>query len=501
MAAASGHVLAIDQGTTSTRAIVFDREARALGSAQRELEQHYPRDGWVEHDPELIWTDTLHACRGALADAGLTARDVAAVGITNQRETTVLWERATGRPVHRAIVWQDRRGAPLCRELVADGLADRVAARTGLVVDAYFSASKLAWLLDNVAGARAAAERGELAFGTVDSFLLWRLTGGRVHATDASNASRTMLFDIHRQDWDDELLRRLRIPRQILPDVHDCAGEFGTTEAEILGAPLPVAGMAGDQQAASFGQACFAPGMLKSTYGTGCFALLNTGTRPVASRNRLLTTIAWRLGGEVTYALEGSIFVAGAAVQWVRDGLGAIPDAAGSEAVAASLPDAGGVYLVPAFTGLGAPWWDPDARGAILGLTRDSTRAHIVRAALEAVAYQTRDLMDAMAGDAAGGPAPGALRVDGGMVANDWFCQYLADVLEAPVERPEVTETTALGAAFLAGLAVGVHASQDSIAATWRRARRFEPAMEAGQRERLLRGWHEAVARVRTTGG
>lgn len=498
--AGGGLVLAMDQGTTSSRAILFDRNARIAGSAQRELQQFYPADGWVEHDPEHIWADTVAVCREALAQAGVAARDVAAVGITNQRETAVLWERASGRAVHKAIVWQDRRGAPLCRELVADGLADHVAQRTGLVVDAYFSATKLAWMLDNVPGARAAAERGELAFGTVDCFLLWRLTGGRVHATDASNAARTMLFDIHRQDWDDDLLRRLRIPRQVLPEVRDCSGEFGTTDAAILGAPLPVTGMAGDQQAATFGQACFAPGTLKSTYGTGCFALLNTGDRAVASRNRLLTTVAWRLNGHVTYALEGSIFVAGAAVQWVRDGLGAIRHAAESEALASAMPDAGGVYLVPAFTGLGAPWWDPDARGAILGLTRDSTSGQIVRAALEAVAYQTRDLMDAMAADLreADAGAPETLRVDGGMVANDWLCQYLADVLDAPVERPEVTETTALGAAFLAGLAAGVHPSLDAVAATWRRQRRFEPGLDAGRRERLLKGWREAVGRVRT---
>ena len=494
VAAAAGHVLAIDQGTTSSRAILFDREARAAGSAQRELQQFYPADGWVEHDPEHIWSDTVAVCREALANAGVAARDVAAVGITNQRETAVLWERASGRAVHKAIVWQDRRGAPLCRELVADGLAGHVAERTGLVVDAYFSGTKLAWLLDNVAGARAAAERGELAFGTVDSFLLWRLTGGRVHATDASNAARTMLFDIHRQDWDDDLLRRLRIPRSVLPGVRDCAGEFGDTD--LLGRPLPVTGMAGDQQAATFGQACFTPGMVKSTYGTGCFALLNTGPRAVRSRNRLLTTVAWRLGGEVTYALEGSIFVAGAAVQWVRDGLGAIRHAAESEALARSVPDAGGVYLVPAFTGLGAPWWDPDARGAILGLTRDSTGAHIVRAALEAVCYQTHDLMRAMADDAGGAPA--ALRVDGGMAANDWVCQNLADVLGLPVERPAVIETTALGAARLAGLAVGLHPSLDALAGTWRAEQRFEPSMDAGRRGRLLAGWHDAVTRVRT---
>jgi glycerol kinase len=488
------HILALDQGTTSTRAILFDEDGRSIGTAQRELQQLYPADGWVEHDPEHIWADSLAVCRDALLAAKLEAAAVAAIGITNQRETTVLWERATGAPVHNAIVWQDRRTAPLCRELVADGLEEHVAATTGLVVDAYFAGTKLAWLLDHVPGARQRAERDELAFGTIDSFLLWRLTGGKVHATDASNASRTMLFDIHRQDWDDELLRRLGIPRAVLPEVRDCADNFGATT--FLGRPVPVTGMAGDQQAATFGQACMTAGMVKSTYGTGCFALLNTGTQAVRSRNRLLSTVAWRLGGEVTYALEGSIFTAGAAVQWVRDGLGAIRHAAESEALAHSVKDSGGVYLVPAFTGLGAPWWDPDARGAILGLTRDSTSAHIVRAALEAVCYQTHDLMQAMADD--GGGTPAALRIDGGMVANDWVCQYLANILDVPVERPEVIETTALGAARLAGLGVGLHTSLDAIAQTWRLERRFEPAMPADRRALLLDGWRRAVSRVRT---
>jgi glycerol kinase len=490
------HVLAIDQGTTSTRAILFDRAGAPVGTAQRELTQFFPADGWVEHDPEHIWVDTLHVCREALARAGVTARAVAAIGITNQRETTIVWERATGRPVHKAIVWQDRRTAPLCRELQADGLEAHARATTGLVIDAYFSATKLAWILDNVAGARAAAERGELAFGTVDSFLLWRLTGGRAHATDATNAARTLLFDIRRQAWDATLLARLGIPEAILPEVRDSSGPFGVTEPDLLGAAIPITGIAGDQQAAMVGQACFAPGMVKSTYGTGCFALRTLGAGFVESRHRLLTTVAWRLAGRPTYALEGSIFVAGAAVQWVRDGLRAIGTAAESEALARSVGDSG-VYLVPAFTGLGAPWWDPDARGAILGLTRDTTAAHIVRAALDAVAFQTRDLMTAM--DADSGDLGGALRVDGGMVANDWFCQRLADVLDRPVERPAVTETTALGAARLAGLAVGLLPSTDAIAAAWRCARRFEPALDAATRERLLGGWRAAVERVRTT--
>ena len=495
----AGHyVLAIDQGTTSSRAIVFDREGRAVGTGQKELRQHFPQDGWVEHDPEDIWRDTVAVCRQALAAAGLEGRDLAAIGITNQRETTALWERGTGSPVHNAIVWQDRRTADLCRKLVADGLEEPVRERTGLVVDAYFSGTKLAWLLDQVPGARQAAEHGALAFGTVDSFLLWRLTGGKVHATDATNASRTMLFDIRRQAWDQELLRALRIPDSVLPEVKDCAALFGTTDPALFGAAVPVMGIAGDQQAATIGQACFAPGMSKSTYGTGCFMLVNTGERCVASRNRLLTTVAYRLDGRVTYAIEGSIFAAGATVQWLRDGLGIIRSAAESEAMARAVPGTDGVYLVPAFTGLGAPHWDPDARAAILGLTRDSEAAHIVRAALEAVAYQTADLAEAMAADMAESDhALASLRVDGGMVVNDWLCQFLADVLARPVERPAVVETTALGAAYLAGLAAGLHPSTEAVAAAWRLDRRFEPRLAAAERQRLLEGWHKAVTRVR----
>ena len=501
------HVLAIDQGTTSTRAIVFDRVGAPVAHSQRELEQHYPRAGWVEHDPETIWQDTVAVCREVLAQAKLQAAHVAALGITNQRETVVLWERASGRPVHRAIVWQDRRTAEACRALSAAGHDALISARTGLLIDPYFSATKLAWLLDEVAGARRAAERGELAFGTIDSFLLWRLTGGEVHATDASNASRTMLYDIHRQDWDDELLRLLRIPRAVLPEVRDCSAPFGATPAALFGAPVPITGIAGDQQAATVGQACFAPGMLKSTYGTGCFALLNTGATPVASRHRLLTTIAYRLAGKTTYALEGSIFVAGAALQWLRDGVKLISHAGESAPLAAGISDTGGVYLVPAFVGLGAPHWDPEARAAILGLTRDSGIAHIVRAALESVGYQTLDLMRAMQADLgseAGGkgmPADGgrsALRVDGGMVANDWLCQFLADILDVPVERPVVTETTALGAACLAGLEVGLYPSLEAVASAWRCARRFEPQMAPSERARLYEGWLGAVKRVRT---
>ena len=496
------HVLAIDQGTTSTRAIVFDRDGAPVAASQLELQQHYPRPGWVEHDPEIIWRDTLQVCQEALAEARLEPVELAGIGITNQRETVVLWERSSGRPVHRAIVWQDRRTAEQCRRLIADGSEALVRERTGLLVDPYFSATKLAWLLDEVEGARRAAERGELAFGTVDSFLLWRLTGGAVHATDASNASRTMLFDIRRQDWDDDLLALLRIPRAVLPEVRDCSTLFGTTPASLLGAPLPIAGMAGDQQAATIGQACFEPGMLKSTYGTGCFALINTGDRPVMSDNRLLTTIAYRLDGRPTYAIEGSIFVAGAAVQWLRDALKLINRAADTERLASGAADTGGVYLVPAFVGLGAPHWDPDARGALFGLTQGSGIREIARATLEAVGYQTRDLIDAMGADLAGAPTtPRAVRVDGGMVANAWLCQFLADILDLPVERPAVTETTALGAACLAGLAVDLYPSRDTLARSWRCERRFEPAMREGERERLLSGWHDAVRRTRSRAG
>ncbi len=496
--AGARYVLAIDQGTTSSRALVFDGSGRPCATSQHELGQHYPRPGWVEHDPEQIWRDTLAACRSALERAGRGAVEVAAIGITNQRETVVLWERASGRPVHPAIVWQDRRTAARCRELRQAGHDPLVQARTGLLIDPYFSATKLAWLLDEVAGARAAAERGELAFGTVDSFLLWRLTGGRVHATDATNASRTMLYDIHRQDWDDDLLRLLDIPPALLPEVKDCSALFGSTPADLFGAPLPITGIAGDQQAAAVGQACFTPGMLKSTYGTGCFALLNTGEEAVTSRHRLLTTIAYRLAGKTTYALEGSIFVAGAAVQWLRDGLKLIGHAGETEALAAGIEGTGGVYLVPAFVGLGAPHWDPDARGALFGLTRDSGIPQIARATLESVGYQTQDLLAAMSADL-GADASGAVRVDGGMVANDWFCQFLADILDRPVERPAVTETTALGAACLAGLAVGLYPSLDAVARAWRLERRFAPGMSASERQRLHAGWRDAVRRTRST--
>ncbi|MBA3896052.1 MAG: glycerol kinase GlpK [Sphingomonadaceae bacterium] len=485
------HVLAIDQGTTSTRAIVFDQAARPVATAQREFTQHYPQPGWVEHDPEDIWRDTLAVTREAIGAAGVP---IAAIGITNQRETVVVWDRETGEPVHRAIVWQDRRTADVCAWLKADGAEATVQAKTGLLLDPYFSATKLAWVLDNVSGARERAQRGELAFGTIDCFLLWRLTGGKVHATDPTNAGRTLLFDIHRQQWDDELLRLFDIPEALLPEVRDNSGLFGTTAAGLFDAAIPIAGMAGDQQAALFGQACFAPGMVKSTYGTGCFMLTNTGAEAVASTNRLLTTPAYRLDGETTYALEGSIFVAGAGVKWLRDGLGTLKTAAETEEMAAELTDNGGVYMVPGFVGLGAPHWRPDARGLIAGLTLNSKAAHLARAALEAVAYQTRDLARAMTAD--GSAAPAALRVDGGMAANDWLCQFLAEMMETPVERPVGVETTALGAAFLAGLATGVWPSPEALAATWMLDRRFEPRMAAVERGRLIAGWEDALRRA-----
>ncbi|BBK33297.1 glycerol kinase [Stella humosa] len=490
------HVLAIDQGTTSTRAIVFTARGRERSRAQAELTQHYPGPGWVEHDAEEIWQATLDVTRQAMAGAGLAACDIAGIGITNQRETTILWDRATGRPVAPAIVWQDRRTAERCAALAAEGAEPMVRARTGLLLDPYFSATKIAWLLDRTEGLRARAERGEIAFGTVDCFLLWRLTGGRVHATDATNAARTLLFDIHRQDWDDELLRLFGVPRAMLPAVHDCAHAFGTTDPALFGGAIAVRGMAGDQQAATIGQACVRPGMIKSTYGTGCFMLLNTGDHPVVSQNRLLTTVAYRLDGRATYALEGSIFVAGAAVQWLRDGLRLIASAGQTEQLAHAAAPERSVYLVPAFTGLGAPYWDADARGAILGLTRDTGIADIVRAALEAVCFQTRDLLEAMTAD--GAAPPTNLRVDGGMTANDWAMQFLADMLAVPVERPAVTETTALGAAALAGIGAGIIPGLDALETFWHLDRRYEPAMATPERDRRYAGWKDAVSRVRT---
>jgi glycerol kinase len=495
--AAPRYVLAIDQGTTSTRAIVFDQQARPLGRAQRELAQHYPASGWVEHDAEDIWRDTLATTRAAIEQSGVGIQAIAALGITNQRETTLVWDRASGAPIHRAIVWQDRRTADQCARLQREGAEALVRARTGLLLDPYFSATKIAWILDQVPGARQRADRGALAFGTIDSFLLWRLTGGKVHATDATNASRTLLFDIHRQQWDDELLRLFRIPRGLLPSVRDCSEVFGTSAPGLFDRPIPIAGIAGDQQAALFGQACFEPGSAKSTYGTGCFMLLHIGERAVASENRLLTTVACRLNGRASYALEGSIFVAGAAIKWLRDGLNHITHAAQSNELAASLRGNHGVYMVPAFVGLGAPHWRPDARGLICGLTLDVTGAQLVRAALEAVAYQTLDLCEAMARDGAG-PLR-SIRVDGGMAANDWFCQFLADMLGAAVERPRELETTALGAGFLAGLATGVWPDLAAVAATWQCSAQFAPRMPLHERAPLLDGWRTAVRRTLMT--
>ena len=488
------HILAIDQGTTSSRAIVFDGQSKILGVGQKELRLHYPANGWVEQDPEDIWHDTVEVCRKAVAAAGLAFSDITAIGITNQRETTVLWDKKTGKALARAVVWQDRRTAEVCARLRADGLSDTVRAKTGLVLDPYFSGTKLAWLLDNIPGARAVAEKGTLAFGTIDSFLLWRLTGGKVHATDATNASRTLMFNIVTQKWDDDLLKILKVPASLLPEIKDCSGLFGMTDKSIFGAEIPVTGIAGDQQAALFGQACFEPGMIKSTYGTGCFALMNIGGSFKESKNKMLTTVACRLKGKTTYAIEGAIFVAGAAVQWLRDGIKVISHAGATEEMATSLKDNGGVYLVPAFTGLGAPYWDPEARGAIFGLTRDTSAAHLARAALEAQAYQTHDLTGAMADDA--GTKPQTLRVDGGMVNNNWLCQFLADITGIAVERPATVETTALGAAYLAGLEVGVYSSTDAIAKNWQSARRFTPAMSGSDVEKLYGGWQTAVRRV-----
>ncbi|MCY4464551.1 MAG: glycerol kinase GlpK [Chloroflexi bacterium] len=485
-------ILALDQGTTSSRAILFDRGGRIIRSAQQEFPQHYPQPGWVEHDPRDIWESQLAVAREVIVDP--TA--IAAIGISNQRETTLIWDRESGAPIHNAIVWQDRRTAGFCDQLKAEGFDQTIVRRTGLVTDAYFSGTKVAWLLDNVPGARKRAADGELAFGTVDSYLAWQLSGGRLHITDISNAARTMLFDIHRADWSDEILARLDIPRALLPEVRPCSQVYGECDAELLGGSIPIAGMAGDQQAATFGQAAYQAGMAKNTYGTGCFMLMNTGDSPQQSTNNLLTTIAWQVGGNpLQYALEGSIFMAGAAVQWLRDELRLLDDAAESQALAESIAGTGGVYVVPAFVGLGAPYWDPYARGAIVGMTRGSGRAQIVRATLEAIAYQTRDVVAAMSADS--GLQLEALRVDGGAVVNDFLMQFQADMLGVPVERPAVTETTALGAAYLAGLAAGFWDSQDEIASQWQLQRRFVPTMSADQRESLYAGWQRAVERAR----
>jgi glycerol kinase len=492
-------LIAIDQGTTSTRAMAFDAALQPLAIAQQELHQIYPAPGLVEHDPEAIWTATVATVRDAMAQAGLAARDVAGIGITNQRETTVIWDRATGKPIHNAIVWQDRRTADLCALLRERGHEAEIMAKTGLLLDPYFSASKIAWLLEHVHGVRAAAEAGRLAFGTIDSFLLWRLTGGKAHATDASNAARTLLFDIGRGEWDGDLCKLFGVSERLLPRVCDNADEFGVTAPDLFGAPIRILGMAGDQQAATIGQGCFKPGMMKSTYGTGCFMVLNTGAERVASRNRLLTTIAYQLEGKRTYALEGAIFIAGAAVQWLRDGLKVIAHSAEVDALAGLADPAEQVYLVPAFVGLGAPYWDAQARGAIFGLTRSSGDAEIARATLESVGYQTRDLLAAMRADwPAAAQTAAVLRVDGGMTASELTMQFLADILGVPVDRPQVMETTALGAAYLAGRAAGLCPDLDGFAAQWRLDRRFEPRMAAELRERKYNGWRDVVRRTLT---
>lgn len=478
-------LLAIDQGTTSSRAIVFSRDSRILATHQIELPQIYPQKAWVEHDPDRIWADVLACCRAVMRD------DCAVIGITNQRETTIIWDRKTGKPVYNAIVWQDRRTADICDALRSGGHEKTVTDKTGLLLDPYFSASKIAWILDHVPNARDAARRGDLAFGTVDCWLLWKLTGGKAHKTDITNASRTGLFNIVTQEWDDDLLALYGIPRALLPDVCDNVAHFGDTDPALFGRAIPIGGMAGDQHAALVGQGCLKPGMMKSTYGTGCFALMHIGNRFRPSRNRSLTTVAYRLNGKTQYACEGSIFIAGAAVQWLRDNMGIIQKSSDSDALAASVSDNNGVYFIPAFAGLGAPHWRPHARAAILGMTRDTTRAHIVRAALEAQAYQTLDLLNAMCADT--GVDPATLRVDGGLVANQFVCQFLADMAQCPIELPAVTETTALGAAFLAGLYAGFYADTDAIAATWTRAKRYEPAMTAAQRDTLYAGWRDAL--------
>jgi glycerol kinase len=489
----SDHILALDQGTTSSRAIVFDRRGRIVAVGQREFEQFFPKPGWVEHDANEIWQSQLEVAREAIAKAGLAPDRIAGIGITNQRETTVVWDRVTSEPIGRAIVWQDRRTAEFCDQLKRDGSAAEITDRTGLVVDAYFSATKLKWILDNVDGARGRADRGELAFGTIDSWLLYRLTGGSVHATDPSNACRTMLYNIHTSEWDEELLRILDIPRSVLPEVRSSSEIYGHSERALLSHAIPVAGIAGDQQAALFGQLGTDPGVVKNTYGTGCFMVLNTGGEPVRSTNNLLTTVAWRIGDRTTYALEGSVFIGGAVVQWLRDGLGLIEQSADVEALAGSVRDNGGVYLVPAFAGLGAPHWDPFARGTIVGLTRGSTAGHVARAAVESIAFQTRDILTAMEADA-GRPIE-ELRVDGGAASNDTLMQFQSDILHVPLLRPKIVETTAQGAAFLAGLGVGVWSDVDEIRSHWEMDREFRPEMASDEVDRLLVGWRRALDR------
>jgi glycerol kinase len=486
------HILAIDQGTTSSRAIVFDRQLKVVASAQEEFAQHFPASGWVEHDPMDLWSTVAATARGAIEKAKITAAQIAAIGITNQRETTLLWDRATGHPLHNAIVWQDRRTADLCQTLKDQGHEAMITQRTGLLLDPYFSGTKIKWILDHVPGARDRARRGEIAFGTVDTWLIWQLTGGKVHATDATNAARTLIYDIGRGEWDAEICALLDIPMEILPEVRDCAADYGVTRADLFGREIPILGVAGDQQAATVGQACFQPGMMKSTYGTGCFALLNTGADMVPSKNRLLTTIAYRLNGQTTYALEGSIFIAGAVVQWLRDGLKIIRSAGETQGLADHADPTQDVVLVPAFTGLGAPYWRPDCRGAIYGLTRNSGPAEMAKAALESVGFQTRDLLEAMRADW-GAAADGVLRVDGGMTASDWAMQFLSDILGAPVDRPVVTETTALGAAYLAGLQAGLCPAPAEFQKHWALQHRFTPAMDEATREARYARWGRAV--------
>jgi glycerol kinase len=485
-----GYVLSIDQGTTSTRAIVFDANMSAIASAQEEFTQHFPASGWVEHDPMDLWATTAATCRAAIEKAG--GVEIAAIGITNQRETTLVWDRKTGKPVHNAIVWQDRRTSELCKALKKEGFEETVTDRTGLLLDPYFSGTKLAWILENVEGARARAEAGDLLFGTVDSWIIWNLTGGQAHVTDATNAARTLLYDIRKGRWSKTICERLNIPMAMLPDVRDCAADFGMTRADLFGRPIPILGAAGDQQAATVGQACFKPGMLKSTYGTGCFALLNTGETPVRSQNRLLTTIAYQLDGKPTYALEGSIFIAGAVVQWLRDGLQIIRDAKETQPLAEAADQTQDLVLVPAFTGLGAPYWNADCRGAIFGMTRNSGPAEFARAALESVGYQTRDLLAAMQADM-GGASDAILRVDGGMSASDYTMQFLADIIGAQVDRPKNLETTALGAAWLAGQRAGIYPAQDEFAAKWALERTFQPQMKEGARASKYEAWRRAV--------
>ena len=485
------YVMALDAGTTSNRAIIFDVDSKIVGVAQKEFTQHFPQPGWVEHDAEEIWSSMHEVMREALEQSGLVASDIAAIGITNQRETAVIWDRATGRPIYNAIVWQSRQTADICEDLKRQGLVDEFKEKTGLVIDAYFSGTKVKWILDHVEGARARAEKGELAFGTIDTWLLWKLTGGKEHKTDYSNASRTLMFNIKTLEWDEALLKHLTVPKSLLPEVRPSSEVYGHTVPSVIGASVPVAGMAGDQQSALFGQNCFSPGEAKNTYGTGCFLLMNTGEDLCMSKNGLVTTIAWGLDGKVEYALEGSIFVGGSAIQWLRDGLRLVDSAPDSEWVAKKVPDAGGVYMVPAFVGLGAPYWDMNARGMIIGLTRGTTKAHIVRATLDSLAYQTRDVLGAMEADS--GNRLATLKVDGGAVANNLLMQFQADLLGVPVDRPQITETTALGAAYLAGLATGVWASKEELKKSWQLDTRFAPSLDQQEADKLYQGWKKAV--------